>query len=54
MPFHYLMAAILAFMFLGTYSINGSTFDIIVMLAAGVIGYLFHLLKSRSLRWSWR
>ena len=44
MPFYYLMAAILAFMFLGTYSINGSTFDIMVMLAAGVIGYLFHLL----------
>jgi putative tricarboxylic transport membrane protein len=44
-PFYYLMAAILAFMFLGTYSINGSTFDIIVMLGAGVVGYLFHLLK---------
>ncbi len=44
MPFYYLMAAILAFMFLGTYSINGSTFDIMVMLAAGLIGYLFHLL----------
>ncbi|CAN5438439.1 tripartite tricarboxylate transporter permease [soil metagenome] len=44
-PFYYLMAAILAFMFLGTYSINGSTFDILVMLGAGVLGYLFHLLK---------
>ncbi|WP_082570424.1 tripartite tricarboxylate transporter permease [Mycobacterium sp. Root135] len=44
-PFYYLMAAILAFMFLGTYSINGSTFDILVMLGAGVVGYLFHLLK---------
>lgn len=44
-PFYYLMAAILAFMFLGTYSINGSTFDILIMLAAGVIGYIFHLLK---------
>ncbi len=34
-PFHYLMAAILAFMFLGTYSINGSPFDILIMLGAG-------------------
>ncbi|NQX28683.1 tripartite tricarboxylate transporter permease [Microbacteriaceae bacterium VKM Ac-2854] len=42
-PFHYLMAVIIAFMFLGTYSINGSTFDILVMLAAGLVGYLFSL-----------
>ncbi|WP_420865284.1 tripartite tricarboxylate transporter permease [Pseudoclavibacter helvolus] len=42
-PFHYLMAVIIAFMFLGTYSINGSAFDIFVMLGAGVVGYLFHL-----------
>jgi putative tricarboxylic transport membrane protein len=42
-PFHYLMAVIIAFMFLGTYSINGSTFDILVMLGAGVVGYLFSL-----------
>ncbi|MDV8025227.1 tripartite tricarboxylate transporter permease [Rhodococcus sp. IEGM 1330] len=44
-PFHYLMAMILAFMFLGVYSINGSVFDIFIMLGAGVIGYLFHLTK---------
>jgi len=44
-PFHYLMTAILAFMFLGTYSINGSSFDILVMLGAGVVGYIFYLLK---------
>ncbi len=44
-PFYYLMAAILAFMFLGTYSINGSAFDILVMLGAGVIGYLFNLVR---------
>lgn len=44
-PFYYLMAAILAFMFLGTYSINGSAFDILVMLSAGVIGYLFNLVR---------
>lgn len=45
LPFAYLMAAILAFMFIGTYSINGTTFDIFVMVGAGVIGYVFHLLK---------
>lgn len=45
LPFAYLMAAILAFMFLGTYSINGSTFEIFVMVGAGVIGYIFHLLR---------
>ena len=44
-PFHYLMAAILAFMFLGTYSINGSPFDILIMLGAGVLGYIFQLVK---------
>ncbi|MCU1405336.1 MAG: hypothetical protein JWQ43_1639, partial [Glaciihabitans sp.] len=44
-PFPYLMAAILAFMFLGTYSINGSAFDILVMIGAGLVGYLFTLLK---------
>ena len=46
-PFAYLMAAILAFMFLGTYSINGNTFDIFVMVGAGVLGYVFHLTTSR-------
>ena len=45
MPFAYLMAAILAFMFLGTYSIGGSTFEIFLMIASGVIGYVFHLLR---------
>ncbi|KNH18029.1 transporter [Arthrobacter sp. ZBG10] len=44
-PFHYLMAAILAFMFLGTYSINGSAFDILIMLGAGLLGYVFQLVK---------
>lgn len=39
------MAAILAFMFLGTYSINGSAFDILIMLGAGVLGYIFQLTK---------
>ena len=34
-PFHYLLAVIVAFMFLGTYSINGSAFDILIMVGAG-------------------
>lgn len=42
-PFHYLMAAILAFLFVGTLSVNGTAFDILVMIAAGVVGYLFTL-----------
>ncbi|PZU37566.1 MAG: transporter [Microbacterium sp.] len=45
LPFAYLMAAILAFMFLGTFSIGGNTFEIYVMVTAGVIGYVFHLLR---------
>ncbi|MFD5226703.1 tripartite tricarboxylate transporter permease [Microbacterium sp. NPDC058342] len=45
LPFAYLMAAILAFMFLGTYSIGGNTFEIFVMVASGVVGYVFHLLR---------
>lgn len=45
LPFHYLMAAILAFMFLGTYSVGGSVFDVLVMIAAGLLGYLFTLLE---------
>ena len=44
-PFHYLMAVIVAFMFLGTYSINGSPFDILIMVGAGILGYIFHLAK---------
>ena len=44
-PFHYLLAVIVAFMFLGTYSINGSAFDILIMVGAGVLGYIFHLTK---------
>ena len=43
-PFPYLMAFILAFMFLGTYSISGNIFDIFIMLAAGVMGYVFNKL----------
>jgi putative tricarboxylic transport membrane protein len=42
-PFAYLTIAILAFMFIGSYSINGDVFDIYVLVAAGVLGYLFRL-----------
>lgn len=45
LPFAYLMAVILAFMFLGTYSITGNIFEIFVMVGAGVVGYVFHLLR---------
>ena len=43
-PFAYLTIAILAFMFIGTYSIKGNTFDIYVLVGAGVVGYIFHLI----------
>lgn len=39
-PKPYLFAGIMTFALLGTYSVNGSTFDVIVLLALGVIGYL--------------
>jgi putative tricarboxylic transport membrane protein len=43
-PFAYLTVAILAFMFIGTYSIKGNTFDIYILVGAGVLGYIFHLI----------
>lgn len=43
LPFPYLMAAILAFLFLGTYSLGGNTTDVLIMIGAGLLGYLFHL-----------
>lgn len=44
-PFHYLMAAILAFLFVGTFSVTGNAFEIYVMVGSGVVGYLFHLTR---------
>ena len=36
-PFAYLTITILAFMFIGTYSIKGNTFDIYVLVGAGLV-----------------
>lgn len=44
-PFYYLMAAILAFLFVGTYSVSGTGFEILVMVGSGLVGYLFHLTR---------
>lgn len=44
-PFHYLMAAILGFLFVGTLSVDGTGFGILVMIGAGAVGYLFHLTR---------
>jgi putative tricarboxylic transport membrane protein len=43
-PKPYLMAAILALVFSGVYSIDNSVFDLFVVLVAGVIGYVMRLL----------
>ncbi len=43
-PYKVLMAVILAFAFIGTYSINGSIFDLWLMLIIAVIGYLLRKL----------
>ena len=42
-PFPYLMGLIMVFLILGTYSINGTTFDVFVMVAAGALGYVLQL-----------
>jgi putative tricarboxylic transport membrane protein len=42
-PFPYLMGLIMVFLVLGTYSINGTTFDVFVMVAAGALGYVMSL-----------
>lgn len=39
-PKPYLFAGIMTFALLGTYAVNGSTFDVVVLLVLGVIGYL--------------
>jgi putative tricarboxylic transport membrane protein len=48
-PRPYLNAAILALVFSGIYSINNSLFDLVVVLAAGVLGYVLRVLKFPSL-----
>lgn len=42
-PFPYLSGLIVVFMVLGTYSFNGMTLDIYVMVAAGAIGFILGL-----------
>jgi putative tricarboxylic transport membrane protein len=39
-PKPYLFAGIMTFALLGTYAVNGSTFDVVVLLVLGAIGYL--------------
>ncbi|RUT35197.1 tripartite tricarboxylate transporter permease [Arsenicitalea aurantiaca] len=39
-----MLSAILCFCILGAYSLNNSTFDVIVMLGFGIVGYLFNKL----------
>ena len=39
-PKPYLFAGIMTFALLGTYAVNGSTFDVVVLLVLGVLGYL--------------
>jgi putative tricarboxylic transport membrane protein len=39
-PKPYLFAGIMTFALLGTYSVNGSTFDVVVLLVLGAVGYL--------------
>lgn len=40
-PRDYILAAILCFCIVGAYSLNNSTFDVAVILAFGVLGYVF-------------
>ena len=39
-PKPYLFAGIMTFALLGTYAVNGSTFDVVILLVLGVLGYL--------------
>lgn len=40
-----LLASILLFMLIGTYSVNNSMFDLMVLILAGVLGYVFRKLR---------
>lgn len=48
-PKPYLTAIILALVFSGIYSINNSLFDLLVVLAAGVVGYVLRVLRFPTL-----
>ena len=39
---------------IGAYSVHSSTFDVVLMLVFGVIGYLLKKCTIRSPRWCWR
>jgi TctA family transporter len=41
-PYHYLFPTILVFCAIGTFSLANNTFDVYLMAAFGVLGYLFH------------
>ena len=45
LPFGYLAPTILLICVIGVYSIKGSTFDLYVMFAFGIIGYLLRLMQ---------
>jgi len=47
-PYRYLYPLILFFCIIGSYSINNSTFDVLVMLIFGIIGYLFRKFEYES------
>jgi len=44
-PPHYLMPAVAMISFVGIYALNNSTFDLLVMIAFGVLGWVFRKLS---------
>lgn len=47
-PKPYLFAGIMSFALLGTYAVNGSRFDVGLLLCTGAAGYLMFRRRSRS------
>jgi len=43
-PYHYLYPAILVFVCIGAFSVNNSTFDILLVVMFGIVGYFMRLL----------
>ena len=43
-PYHLLYPAIIMFVCLGVYSVNNSAFDVLLLVAFGIIGYVMRLL----------
>jgi len=52
-PYSILFPIIILFCLLGSYSINNSTTDVVIMLVFGVIGYLMKKLSLEARPWSW-